>query len=203
MMQQSSGITGFWDPTSSHTLRPKPQFLSRQVYFDIDNDSPNSGDTNYTTNHFLKDLIGDAHGRHRRLSGERDPRSVAERGRRVARRIRPRPSHVLVRASAVDKKDPDALFVLENFGAFVAFTPIIQAFANHNREDLYLALHGDRLPPLGRRQGRQDELRSERQREDEPRVLHAGRLVSYEPLLAEAFPGDFFPALAALTTDTT
>ena len=54
MMQQSSGITGFWDPTSSHTLRPRPQFLSRQVYFDIDNDSPNSGDLNYTTNHFSK-----------------------------------------------------------------------------------------------------------------------------------------------------
>ena len=51
-------LPGFWDDSGSQTFRPKPAWLNRLVFFDIANDSPNPGDTNYTTNHFLADLQG-------------------------------------------------------------------------------------------------------------------------------------------------
>jgi hypothetical protein len=201
MMQQSSGITGFWDPTGSHTLRPRPQFLSRQVYFDIDNDSPNSGDLNYTTNHFLKDLMGN-----HTVGTVACPENVIPDPDPSAADASPDGYvHGLRLCSAgesVDKKDPDALFVLENFGAFAAFAPMIQAFANHNREDLYLALMETIYRHWASKGDDVTNCDPKGSAKTNPEYCTQDALVSYEPLLAEAFPGDFFPALAAITIDT-
>jgi len=201
MMQQSSGITGFWDPTNSHTLRPKPQFLSRQVYFDIDNDSPTSSGPNYTTNRFLNDLMGN-----HTVGTVACPENVIPDPVPSAPDASPDGYvHGLRKCSAgesVDKKDPDALFVLENFGAFAAFAPTIQAFANHNREDLYLAL----METIYRHWANKDDDKTNCDPsgtiKSNPEFCSQDGLVSYEPLLSEAFPGDFFPALAAITIDT-
>ncbi|MGH7296572.1 MAG: hypothetical protein ACRELB_16660, partial [Polyangiaceae bacterium] len=58
-IQQSSGITGFWDPpTTSGTFRPKPEWLNRLVFFDQVHDSPDPSGVNYVTNHFLTDMQG-------------------------------------------------------------------------------------------------------------------------------------------------
>ncbi len=63
-------VTGFWDDSTTKSFRPKPTWLNRLVFFDQTNDSPNSGDPNYTTNHFLTDLQGQPD-RHRQVSPER------------------------------------------------------------------------------------------------------------------------------------
>ncbi len=201
MMQQSSGITGFWDPPSSNSIRPQPQFLSRQVYFDIDNDSPNSGDTNYTTNHFLNDLMGD------HLVGtmlcpevvitDPDPSAPDASPDGLVHGLR-----LCASGQSVDEKDPDALFVLENFGAFSAFAPLIQAFANHNREDLYLALLETVYRHWADKNDDKTNCDPSGMIKTNPEYCTQDGMVSYEQLLAEAFPGDILPALENVTVDT-
>lgn len=200
MMQQSSGITGFWDPPSSHNLRPKPAFLNRQVYFDIDNDSPNQGDPNYLTNHFLSDLMGD----HQvgtvicpeNLIPDPDPSAPDASPDGYVHGLRSCPAGM-----SVDEKDPDALFVLENFGAYSAFAPMIQAFANHGREDLYLQL----LETVYRHWADASDAKTNCDPSGSPKTnpeyCNQDGLVSYEPLLAEALSGDLFPALASVSID--
>ncbi len=201
MMQQSSGIVGFWDPTSSHTLRPKPQFLSRQVYFDVDNDSPNPGGQNYTTNHFLTDLMG----RHT-VGTVSCPENVIPDPVPGAPDASPDGFVHGLRACAsgqtVDAKDPDALFVLEDFGAFAAFAPLIQAFANHNREDLYLALLETVYRHWADNQDDKTDCDPTGTAKTNPEYCTQDGLVTYEPLLAEAFPGDLLSALENVTVDT-
>jgi hypothetical protein len=200
MMQQSSGITGFWDPPSSNTLRPQPQFLSRQVYFDIDNDSPNPGGTNYTTNHFLADLMGD------KTVGtlacpevvipDPDPSAPDASPDGMVHGLRNCPAGL-----DVFTKDPDALFVLEDFSAFASFAPLIQAFANHGREDLYLDLLETVFRHWADAKDTAD-CTSMGSVTTNPEYCAQDGAVTYEPLFVEAFPGDIFPALSAVTTDT-
>jgi hypothetical protein len=201
MMQQSSGIIGFWDATGSHTLRPKPQFLSRQVYFDIDNDSPTSSGQNYTTNHFLNDLMGN-----HTVGTVACPENLIPDPVPGAPDASPdgyvHGLRQCASGDSVDKKDPDALFVLENFGAFDAFAPMIQAFANHNREDLYLALMETIYRHWADAKDDKSNCDPSGSTKTNPDYCTQDGLVSYEPLLAEAFPGDILPALAAVTIDT-
>jgi hypothetical protein len=201
MMQQSSGITGFWDPPNSNTLRPKPQFLSRQVYFDIDHDSPNPGDINYTTNHFLKDLMG-AHTVGTMICPENvipdpNPGAADASPDGYVHGLRSCPTGMWL-----DQKDPDGTFVLEDFGGFAAMTPMIQAFVNHGREDLFLQL----LETLYRHwsDGNDDKTDCDPSGtvKTNPEYCTQDGIVTYEPLLGDAMGGDLFPALAAITTDT-
>lgn len=200
MMQQSSGIDGFWDPGSSNTFRPKPQYLSRQVYFDIDNDSPNPGGTNYLTNHFLNDLMGN----HtvgtvacpENVIPDPDPGAADASSDGYVHGLR-----ICQPGMSVDQKDPDALFVLENFGAFSAFAPMIQAFANHGREDLYLALLETIYRHWSDAQDDKTNCDPKGSTKTNPEYCTQDGAVSYEPLLAEALAGDFFPALAAASID--
>ena len=200
MMQQSSGITGFWDGPSSNTLRPKPQFLSRQVYFDIDNDSPNVGDPNYTTNHFLKDLMG-AHtvgtvACPENVIPDPDPSAPDASPDGYVHGLR-----TCQQGMSVDEKDPDALFVLENFGAFSAFAPMIQAFANHGREDLYLQLLETVYRHWADAKDDKSNCDPSGTIKTNPEYCTQDGAMTYEPLLAEAMAGDFFPALAAASID--
>jgi len=200
MMQQSTGIIGFWDPSSSNTLRPEPQFLSRQVYFDIDNDSPNPGDTNYTTNHFLTDFMGD----HQVgtvacpevVIPDPDPTAPDASPDGLVHGLRNCPTGL-----SVDEKDPDALFVLENFGAFAAFAPLIQAFANHGREDLYLALLETVYRHWADNKDDATNCSPTGNPTTNPEYCTQDGMVSYEQLLAAALPGDIFPALETATVD--
>ena len=202
MMQQSSGITGFWDPASSNTLRPQPAFLSRQVYFDIDNDSPNPGETNYTTNHFLADLMGD------KTVGtmacpevvipDPDPTAADASPDGLVHGLRNCPAGL-----DVFTKDPDALFVLEDFSAFSAFAPLIQAFANHGREDLYLALMETVYRHWADNKDDPTDCTPTGNPMTNPEYCTQDGAVTYEPLFVDAFSykPDIFPALAAVTID--
>ncbi|MDF2696643.1 MAG: hypothetical protein K0S65_5026, partial [Labilithrix sp.] len=59
LLEDSSGITGFVDTGNNRNLTPSPNWLNRLVFFDTKNDSPNDGDKNYRTNHFIRELSGD------------------------------------------------------------------------------------------------------------------------------------------------
>lgn len=200
MMQQSSGITGFWDPPSSQSLRPMPQYLNRQVYFDIDNDSPNPGDINYTTNHFLADLMG-AHTVGTTLCPEvtipdPDPSAPDASPDGLVHGLR----NCAVGQDVV-VQDPDALFVLEDFSAYAAFAPLIQAFANHNREDLYLALLETVYRHWADKNDAVTDCNPAGNVTTDPQYCTQDGMVTYEPLFIQAFPGDIFPALGAATVD--
>jgi len=54
LMEDSSGIMGFWTDTSSTVLSAKPAWLNRLVFFDLKGDTVNA-----KTNKFIKDLQGD------------------------------------------------------------------------------------------------------------------------------------------------
>jgi len=61
MFSDSTGLEGFWPTPHGETLRPKPEFLNRLVFFDF-NDSPHPGDLDYRTNCFISALNGPFHG---------------------------------------------------------------------------------------------------------------------------------------------
>ncbi|CAN5753544.1 hypothetical protein BH09MYX1_BH09MYX1_20450 [soil metagenome] len=198
LMQESSGIDGFWDATGSKTLRPRPQFLNRQVFFDLAKDSPQSGDKNYRTNRFLSDLMG--------------PHSV---GSVVCpERIIPDPVpgapdaandgqiHGLRQCQsgdAYDERDADATMVWEDFGFYTAMFPLISAFAAHNREDLLLGLMEVWYRHWADDSATKSECDPTGTAKTNPRFCNHSGVVSYEPLLAEGFDGDLLVALGELT----
>lgn len=53
LIEDSSGIQGFWDPGGAKVFRPKPQFLNRLVLFDLEGDNKNA-----KTKKFILDLAG-------------------------------------------------------------------------------------------------------------------------------------------------
>ncbi len=188
MMEQSSGITGFWDAAGAHTFRPTPQFLNRQVYFDIPNDSPNPGGTNYKTNRFLKDLMGvnsvGTTACPEKVINDPDPGAAdaANDGKiHGLRQCAP--------GDSLQERDPDATFVLENFGSYAAMAPLINAFAIHGREDLFIQL----MDTIYRH------WQDDKGTASECDKCTKDGADSYEPLLVDALPGDLLPGLAALT----
>lgn len=194
MIQQSSGIIGFWDPPSAKTFRPKPQWLNRLVFFDQANDSV-SGGPNYTTNRFLRDLQGPHVGSlacPERVIQDPDPGAAdASPDGKV---------HGLRSCSDgdwLDQRDQDGVFVLEDFGAYRALAPLIQAFVNHNQEDLFIEL----METIWRHWP--DDKDSMCNKSGDPksngRYCTQEGAVSYEPLLSEALAGDIVPAMNALT----
>ncbi len=200
MMEQSSGITGFWDPPSSNNIRPKPQFLNRQVYFDIDNDSPNPGDINYTTNHFLKDLMG-AHTVGTIICPENlipdpDPGAADASPDGYVHGLRSCQT-----GQWVDQRDPDATFVLEDFSAYDTLAPMINAFAIHGREDLYIELLETIYRHWADTKALSTECNNQGTAQTNPYYCSEDGLVSYEPLLSEGLPGDLLPALNQVTKD--
>ena len=98
-------------------------------------------------------------------------------------------------------QDPDALFVLEDFSAYAAFAPLIQAFANHNREDLYLALLETVYRHWADKNDAVTDCNPAGNVTTDPQYCTQDGMVTYEPLFIQAFPGDIFPALGAATVD--
>lgn len=205
LMEQSSGITGFWDASGSKTLRPRPQFLNRQVFFDLINDSPSSG-INYKTNHFLTDLMGvNSVG-----SIVCPERIIADPVPGAADASPDGKVHGLRSCSTGDsvyERDVDATMVWENFGFYGAMAPLITAYANHNREDLLL----DMMEVWYRHWGDDKVLPTDcdttGNAQTNPRYCSKDGVVRYEPLLADALGnGDIMPALNVvakiLSTDT-
>jgi hypothetical protein len=194
LMEDSSGIQGFWDDSSSETLRPMPQFLDRQLFY-------NQSDTsNPTTQQFLADLLGPDTGT--MVCPERiivDPCASSSSNCSDAPDIA---SDGLVHGlrSCPDgqwliQRDPNTIFVWEDESFYQAMTPVITAFANHNREDLFIAL----METLDRHWADNQGTASECLLSVDPTVKYkectGDGLVTYEPLLVQQYTSDLIPAL--------
>jgi hypothetical protein len=204
LMEQSSNITGsagswnaFWDPASSETLRPTPQFLDRQMFFDLANDSPNGMGPNAITNKFLTDLDGSNIGT--AVCAERvivDPNPTAPDASPdgLVHGLRSCPD-----GDWLFQRDNDTIFVWEDFNFYTSITPLVTAFANHGREDLFIALMETMDRHWADSQGTPDEcLLSVSPNAPYPYCSQDG-LVTYEPLLVQQYVADIIPALHDLS----
>ncbi len=199
LMTQSSGISGtaggwsaFWDPSTSSTLRPTPQFLNRQLFFDIANDS-----TNAMTQKFLSDLDGTQVGTSvcpERVITDPDPTAPDASPDGLVHGLR----------SCADgdwlyERDNDTIFMGEDFNFYASITPLVTAFANHNREDLLIAV----LEVLDRHwadsKGTPDECLLSSDPTSPYKTCSQDGAVTYEPLLVQQYVTDILPALHDLS----
>jgi hypothetical protein len=195
MIEASSGMTGFWDPGSSNILHPKPQWLNRLAFFDQAGDSPTPAGKNYVTNHFLADLQGPHIG-----SAVCPERVIADPDPGAADAAPDGKVHGLRSCSPgdnIDERDQDALFVLENFGGYSALAPLINAFAVHDKEDLFI----EAMEAIYRHwpDDKSTECNKTGNAQTNPRYCAQDGAVTYEALLGEGLPGDFIPAMTAFT----
>ncbi|HEY6458768.1 MAG TPA: hypothetical protein VIY73_01415, partial [Polyangiaceae bacterium] len=196
---------GFWDTAGSQTFRPKPGWLDRLVFFDLAGDSPNQGQQNYDTNHFLSDLQGPDIGSS--ICPERlipDPCATSGTCSDAPDIASDKQVHGLRACPAGDwlfQRDQDATFVWEDMGFFDAITPLVSAFAIANnpttkkprhREDLFIALMNALNKHWQSGQGTANECTLQVQ----PAVnCTKDGADSYEPLLAQIFSSDMLPAM--------
>jgi hypothetical protein len=204
LMQNSSGITGsagnwtaFWDDSSSTTLRPTPQFLDRQMFFDLANDSPNGSGPNAMTNTFLNDLDGANIGTTvcpERIITDPYPNAPDASPDGLVHGLRTcQPSDTLY------QRDNNTIFVWEDFSFYDSITPVLTAFANHKREDLFIAL----MEVLDRHWADQNATADECLLSSDPsmpyRQCSKDGLVTYEPLMVQQYLADILPALHDLS----
>jgi hypothetical protein len=208
IIEESSGIGlnandtyGFWDATTSGTFRPRPEFLNRLVFFDQVNDSPNVGDPNYLTNHFLSDLTGEDIGSS--VCAERvipDPcNNQAGCGGNAAAGVSADGMvHGLRTCQDGDwatQRSQNTVFTLEENGFYAAITPLLSAFVNHGREDIFVSLVETLYRHWADAQGTADECTLSVDPTAQYKQCTKDGIETYEPLLAEDFSGDIFSAL--------
>jgi hypothetical protein len=195
-IEQSSGIQGFWDPPDSKTFRPRPQWLNRLVFFDLDNDSPNPGGKNYVTNHFLRDLNGNIGtlACPERIIDDPDPNAADASPDGKVHGLRNCPD-----GEWLHQMGADTLFTWENFGFYRAITPLVNAFIAHKREDLFLEFVAASYAHWPSDKASAAECRlSASQSVPHPSCTKEGA-VSYEATIGEMLLGDLVPALAQLS----
>lgn len=186
LMEDSSGITGFWTPTGSKTLAAKPAWLNRLVFFDLKNDT-----TNATTNRFIKDLQGEFIGTSvcaERVINDPLPGALDAAPDGKIRGLRNCPD-----GQWLQQRGANTLFTWENFGFYDAVRPLLGAFVKNGREDLFLELSNSTYKHWPGVEASQDECRLAGNKQ----CPRAG-MNSYEPLIAEALAGDVLPALTEL-----
>jgi hypothetical protein len=190
LMEQSSGITGFWTPGNSTVLQPKPEWLNRLVFFDTVGDSKNQ-----KTFKFLNDLNGTYIGS--AVCPERvidDPcRGNSSCGEKA--NVSPDGKVHGLRNCAdgdwIQQRGKNTIFVWENFGFYRAMTPMLRAFTSHDREDLFLE-----LASIANKHYADDKATPSECRIGPGKACPRTGAVSYEPLLAEMFVTDMLPALS-------
>jgi hypothetical protein len=188
-IEQSSGIGlnandpyGFWDSPSAKTFRPRPRWLNRLVFFDIDHD------TSQPTHDFLADLQGTHMGSAvcpERVIDDPDPGAAdASPDGKV---------HGLRECQDGDwlfQRGQHSIFAWEDYNFYKAFTPTVNAFVLHNREDLLLEL----LDTIHRHWASDKQAPNECKLGD-GRDCSKDGTQSYEAFLADALDGDLLPAL--------
>ncbi|WNG43087.1 hypothetical protein F0U60_02490 [Archangium minus] len=194
VMEQSSGITGFWTASDSKDFRPKTEWLNRMIMFDQVNDSPTSSGKNYITNRFLKDLQGANIGSSvcpERIINDPDPRAADAAPDGKVRGLR---------SCAEDewfpRRNPDTLLMLETEGFFKAVRPLLLAFTNRDREDLFIQVMEVLYRHYMSDQAPASECKLTSNPAD-PQCSRAGA-VRFEPLVAELLRGDAIGSLQAL-----
>jgi hypothetical protein len=187
LMEDSSGLTGFWTPTSSTVLSPKPSWLNRLVFFDLKNDTVNA-----KTNTFIKDLQGDFIGTSvcpERIITDPKPDEVDATSDGKVHGLRNCPN-----GQWLQQRGPNTLFTWENFGFYEAMKPLLGAFVKHGREDLFLELANATYKHWPGAEGSADECRLAGNK-----MCPKAGMNTYEPLIAEALAGDVIPALTELS----
>lgn len=192
LMEQSSGITGFWGPGNSTVLQPKPEWLNRLVFFDTIGDSKNA-----RTFKFLNDLNGTFIGsavcperliddpcRGNSSCGPADKANVSADGKVHGLRN-------CADGDWIQQRGKNTIFVWEHFGFYQAMTPMLRAFTTHNREDLFLE-----LASIANKHYADDKATPAECRIGPGKSCPRSGAVSYEPILAEMFATDLLPALA-------
>jgi len=186
LMEDSSGLTGFWNDGGSKVLAPKPSWLNRLVFFDL------AGDTvNAKTNRFIADLQGEFIGTSvcpERMIVDPDPGAPDAAPDGKVRGLRTCPD-----GQWLQQRDPYTLFTWENFGFYDAIAPLLGAFVKHGREDLFLQLSNATYKFWPGPEASADECRLT----DTAQCPKSG-MNSYSALIAEAFAGDVVPAVVEL-----
>jgi hypothetical protein len=181
--EDSSGVKGL-------TTRPTQTALERLVFFGSDSwdlPMPDLDPTRTTTNQKLNLFLADL----------QDP---------IGSPLCPKNANGLnvctSAATTVRVRDANTIFLWEHFKFPEAMRPLLRAFYDHDREDLFTELvavvnrhmsspsHGDECEKKG--SWRKDAP------DHNPKYCAESNLVSYEPLLAEQFATDLFPALQRL-----
>ena len=186
LMEDSSGLTGFWNDGGSKVLAPKPAWLNRLVFFDLKGDTVNA-----TTNRFIADLQGEFMGTSvcpERVIDDPNPGAPDAASDGKIRGLRNCPD-----GQWLQQRGAYTLFTWENFGFYNAIAPILGAFVKHGREDLFLQLSNATYKYWPGAEASTDECRLAGNKQ----CPKAG-MNSYEPLIAEAFAGDVLPAVVEL-----
>jgi hypothetical protein len=189
-IEQSSGITGFYDGGGSRTFRPRPQWLNRLVNYDI-NETPNA-----TTAIFIRDLQGDKIGTSvcpERVIPDPSPGSPDASSDGLVRGLRNCPN-----GEWLFQRDQDATMVWEKSGFYRGIAPLVKAFADHNREDLFLA-----TMEVLHKHWQSDKGTAGECKLGPGKTCTKAGAVSYEGLLSEVFASDILSALNALTKTLT
>jgi hypothetical protein len=186
LMEDSSGIQGFWTPTNSTTLSPKPAWLNRLVFFDLKNDK------HAPTNAFIKDLQGDFIGTStcpERIITDPKPGEVDATPDGKVHGLRNCPD-----GQWLQQRGDYTLFTWENFGFYTAMKPLLGAFVKHHREDLFLELANATYKhwPGAETSAADCKLA-------EGKTCPKAGMNTYEPLIVEALAGDVIPALTELS----
>jgi len=189
LMEDSSGITGFWTDSGSRELAAKPQWLNRLVFFDL------AGDTvNAKTNLFIRDLQGEFIGTSvcpERVINDPVPDAPDASPDGKVHGLRNCPD-----GQWLQQRGKHTLFTWENFGFYDAIRPLLAAFVKHGREDLFLEISNATFKAWPGPEASADECRMAGGKTC-PKV----GMNSYEPLIAEAFATDVLPALQVLAKE--
>lgn len=189
LMQDSSGLIGFWTEGSSRELAPKPNWLNRLVFFDLKGDTVNA-----KTNLFIKDLQGEFIGTSvcpERIITDPVPGAPDASSDGKVRGLRNCPD-----GQWLQQRGQHTLFTWENFGFYDAMRPLLSAFVKHNREDLFLELSNATYKYWPGPEATPDECRIAGGTQ-----CPKSNMASYEPLIVEAFATDVMPALQVLAKE--
>jgi hypothetical protein len=191
---------GFWDATTAKTFRPRPQWLNRLVFFDQTTNTQSSDPLNITQQ-FLANLNGP-----HIASSVCTPRPpltdpcLTSSDCQDATDIDPNGITGLFDCTNqpndwLDVRGKDTIFVWEQFGFYEAITPLLNAFINHGREDLFIALMETLYRHWADAQGTADECTLSVDPTQKYRQCTKDGIETYEPLLVQDFQGDIVPAL--------
>jgi hypothetical protein len=197
----TNDTTGFWDPPSAKTFRPRPQWLDRLVFFDQKTNT-NTTDKYYITQHFLADLNGPHIGSSVCPERQNVPDPCANASNSNCGGAPDASSDGLVHGLRncpdgdwLDQRGADTIFVWEQFGFYQAITPLLSAFVNHGREDLFIQLMDVMYRHWADGNGTPQECLLSSDPKAQYQQCSKDGVVTYEPLLVDDFGGDILPAL--------
>jgi hypothetical protein len=197
LMEQSSLLTGFYTPGNSKELRPKPEWLNRLVMFDIQGDT-----TNKETQLFLSDLNGEYFGSavcpERTIddpcAGESSCGANTPFEANVSSDGKVHGLRQCANGDWLQQRAKDDIFSWELYGFYDAMRPMLKAFSDHDREDLFIE-----LAKLTNKHWA-DAAATENECKTGPgqKCARTG-IVTYEPAISEMLMTDLLPALGNAT----